>query len=155
VKREVSERDGGQCTFVSDEGTRCPARTDLEWDHIVPIAKGGTSEASNVRLRCRAHNQYEAERVYGRPFMQNKREQAKAAAEKRRAEKEVKRTAKEALDHDELMPGLRNLGFTKEESRFALTKCGPMGELTIEMRLRRCLAVLTPPHRKVGWSGSA
>jgi 5-methylcytosine-specific restriction endonuclease McrA len=154
VKREVSERDGGQCTFVSDEGTACPARMNLEYDHIVAIGKGGTSEASNVRLRCRAHNQYEAERVYGKPFMQNKREQAKAAAAKRQAEREAKKAAQEAIDHDELMPGLRGLGFSKEEARFALSKCSPVAGMTIETRFKRCLALLAPPCRKISPGGA-
>jgi hypothetical protein len=55
----------------------------------------------------------------------------------------------EALDHDELMPGLRNLGFTKEEARFALRESGPMAGQGLEARLKRCLAVLAPPHRNV------
>ena len=145
VQRTVWERDGGRCTFTSEDGTRCPARMDLEWDHIVPVAKGGGSEASNVRLRCRAHNQYEAERAFGKAFMEHKREQARAAAAKRSAEK----AARKALDDDEVIPWLRKLGVTMAEARFALSECGSMAELTIETRLKRCLAVLAPPHRKV------
>jgi hypothetical protein len=34
----------------------------------------------NIRLRCRAHNQYEAERVFGRDFMRQKRQEARVAA---------------------------------------------------------------------------
>ncbi len=41
VKRTVWQRDGGQCTFVGDSGQRCPARTRLEFDHVVPVARGG------------------------------------------------------------------------------------------------------------------
>ena len=37
-----------------------------------------------VRLRCRAHNQYEAERTFGAGFMSEKREQARRAAEEAR-----------------------------------------------------------------------
>ena len=154
VKREVWERDGGQCTFASEDGTRCPARMDLELDHIVPVARGGGSEASNVRLRCRPHNQYEAERAYGKAFMQTKREQAKAAAARRQAEKEAKRAAVEAIDNDVLMPGLRGLGFSKAEARFALSECGPMEGHGLQARLKRCLAILTPPHLKVSRSAS-
>jgi hypothetical protein len=147
VKRTVWVRDGGQCTHVSEKGTRCPETRGLEWDHIVPVARGGDSRASNVRLRCRAHNQLEAERVYGRQFMQNKRDEAQAVAAKRRAEKDAKRAAQEALDGDALMPGLRRLGFTKEEARFALSECGPIDGQPIQVRFKRCLAILRPPHR--------
>jgi hypothetical protein len=69
----VSKRDGGRCTFVSETGHRCEARADLEWDHVRPVARGGTSTVENIRLRCRAHNQYAAERVYGVEFMAAKR----------------------------------------------------------------------------------
>jgi len=56
VKRAVWERDQGQCTFVSEAGRRCPARTRLEFDHIVEVARGGEATVSGIRLRCRAHN---------------------------------------------------------------------------------------------------
>src|SRR5439155_14394462 len=58
VKRAVWERDGGQCTFTSDTGRRCPARTRLEYDHADPVARGGTATVERMRLRCRAHNLY-------------------------------------------------------------------------------------------------
>ena len=41
--------------------------------------RGGASSAGNVRLLCRAHNQYEAERTFGVDFMRAKREEAIAA----------------------------------------------------------------------------
>jgi 5-methylcytosine-specific restriction endonuclease McrA len=80
VKRTVWERDGGQCTFVSEHGKRCEARRGLEFDHIEAVARGGQSTASNIRLRCRAHNQYTAECTYGAGFMAGKREQARSRA---------------------------------------------------------------------------
>jgi 5-methylcytosine-specific restriction endonuclease McrA len=80
VKRAVWERDGGRCTYVSEKGQRCPARTRLEFDHIDPVARGGEATVEHMRLRCRAHNQYEAERTFGAGFMSGKR---RAAAEAR------------------------------------------------------------------------
>ena len=77
VRRAVWQRDGGQCTFVSDLGRRCAARTRLEFDHVVPVARGGTATVGGLRLRCRAHNQYEAERVFGEGFMRGKRERVR------------------------------------------------------------------------------
>lgn len=73
VKREVWMRDRGCCAFVSDDGHACGAREALEFDHIVPLARGGDSRASNVRLLCRTHNQLAAERIFGRRFMEGKR----------------------------------------------------------------------------------
>lgn len=66
VRREVMKRDGAQCTFVGLSGERCPARTLLELDHRHPRALGGGSGASNLRILCRAHNHYAAERAFGR-----------------------------------------------------------------------------------------
>jgi len=81
VKRAVWKRDQRQCTFVSANGTRCNARRFLEFDHIQPVARGGTATVDGVRLRCRAHNQYEAERIFGAGFMSAKRESARSSSE--------------------------------------------------------------------------
>ena len=83
VKRAVWQRDGGRCTFVSEAGHRCAARTFLEYDHIDPVARGGEATAARMRLRCRAHNQFEAERVFGVGFMGGKRDQARRRRELR------------------------------------------------------------------------
>ena len=64
VAREVWKRDGSQCTFVGADG-RCSARAWLQLHHIVTFADGGATDAANLTLRCRAHNQYEAEQVFG------------------------------------------------------------------------------------------
>jgi hypothetical protein len=37
----------------------------VEFHHVVPFAAGGAPDASNIELRCRAHNLYEAELVFG------------------------------------------------------------------------------------------
>jgi HNH endonuclease len=76
VRRAVRARDGDQCTYVSDDGVRCEERRALELDHIVPVARGGDSSVANLRLRCRAHNQLEAEKLFGAGFMQEKRARA-------------------------------------------------------------------------------
>ena len=73
VRRAVRARDEDRCTFVTDDGLRCDERRALELDHIVPVARGGESSVANLRLRCRAHNQLEAERLFGAGFMQEKR----------------------------------------------------------------------------------
>ena len=80
VKRAVCERDQERCTFVSESGKRCDERRFLQYDHAEPIARGGKSTVENVRLRCRAHNQYEAERAFGAEFMSDKRAEARSRA---------------------------------------------------------------------------
>ncbi len=76
VRRAVRERDGCQCTFVSESGQRCPERHFLEFDHIDPVARGGKATAERMRLRCRAHNQYEAEQTFGIKFIQDRRRES-------------------------------------------------------------------------------
>jgi len=85
VRRAVWERDGGRCTFVSDAGRRCEERRGVEYDHVVPYARGGETTVGSIRLRCSAHNQYGAECTFGAEFMRHKREETRRAAEKRRA----------------------------------------------------------------------
>ena len=65
VRRAVWRRDGGQCAFVGPDG-RCPERRYLEWHHVVPYGHQGPASVENISLRCRAHNAYEAELVYGK-----------------------------------------------------------------------------------------
>lgn len=65
VQGGVCQRDGDQCAFVSNHGHRCTERTFLELHHIVPYALGGKATLENISLRCRRHNQYEAELVFG------------------------------------------------------------------------------------------
>jgi 5-methylcytosine-specific restriction endonuclease McrA len=74
IKRAVWKRDGGRCTYVSEDDHRCDARKLLEYDHEQPLARGGRTSLANLRLRCRTHNQLEAERTFGAGFMEAKRE---------------------------------------------------------------------------------
>ncbi len=75
VRRAVWERDGGRCTFTgpAPDKRRCDTRRRLEFDHVVPFARGGTATIDGLRLRCRVHNQFEAERAFGSEFMRRKR----------------------------------------------------------------------------------
>jgi hypothetical protein len=64
-KRVAWRRDGALCAFVAPNGQRCGERAFLEFHHIEAFALGGLSTPDNISLRCRRHNQYEAERVFG------------------------------------------------------------------------------------------
>ncbi len=66
VMRAVWWRDRGQCAFVSNAGRRCTERNYLELHHIQPYAMEGPATVDNISLRCRRHNQYEAEVIFGR-----------------------------------------------------------------------------------------
>src|SRR6185503_13866322 len=85
LRRFVSERDGGKCAFVSADGHRCESTRRLEIDHIQPIALGGETKPENLRLLCRAHNQFEAERALGKDHVAKKREFAQRERARRKA----------------------------------------------------------------------
>jgi hypothetical protein len=64
VKRVVWERDAGCCAFVGPAG-RCGETGFLEFHHVTPFSVGGRTDADNLELRCRAHNQHEAVTALG------------------------------------------------------------------------------------------
>jgi len=74
VRREVFERDEGRCVFVDAKGRRCESGWQVEFHHVVPYARGGPHSVGNIELRCRGHNQYEAESEYGARFMAARRQ---------------------------------------------------------------------------------
>jgi hypothetical protein len=62
------------CEYVDSEtGRRCESTYQLEVDHIVPRALGGSNHPSNLRCLCKQHNLLEAERKLGREFMRKYR----------------------------------------------------------------------------------
>jgi len=65
VRREAHERDGGRCVFVSASGRRCDARAFMQLDHVIPFARRGANEVSNLRFLCRAHNRLHARQCFG------------------------------------------------------------------------------------------
>jgi 5-methylcytosine-specific restriction endonuclease McrA len=75
TRRELIRRAGGKCSFVNQRtGVKCESRWQLEVDHVIPKAKGGTDEPSNLRCLCRKHNQFVADAEFGREFMQKRRQ---------------------------------------------------------------------------------
>ncbi|MFL5379735.1 MAG: hypothetical protein ACJ787_17635, partial [Myxococcales bacterium] len=69
IRRYVYGRDGGRCTFVDGRGHRCKETGFLEFDHLDGFARTHLHDPERIVLRCRAHNQHEAEKMYGREFM--------------------------------------------------------------------------------------
>ena len=64
VRRAVWKRDAGRCAFKGARG-RCDEKGFLEFHHVRPFADGGEATTDNIELRCRAHNQYEADLFFG------------------------------------------------------------------------------------------
>ncbi len=69
VKRAVWSRAGGRCEWRLESGERCGCTARLEFDHVVPLARGGPSTIENVRLTCRPHNDMAARLAFGDDWM--------------------------------------------------------------------------------------
>jgi hypothetical protein len=76
-RHEVFERDGGRCSYADAHGARCRETHYLELHHLKPFAEGGASVASNLTLRCAAHNALAAEEDFGRELIERKRGHAR------------------------------------------------------------------------------
>ncbi len=160
VRRAVWERDGGQCTFTSASGKRCPARSRLEYDHVEPVARGGRATVSGTRLRCRAHNQYAAECTFSAGFMSRKREAARssraaraqvgaedaALVAERAREVAAAERAREVAAVAEVVPWLRALGFRADEARRAAARCETIPDAPLEQRVRAALCGFAKPR---------
>lgn len=58
------------CTYVDQvTGQVCGSRFQIEIDHILPKAKGGTNDPQNLRVLCRSHNLMMAEKHFGQQQM--------------------------------------------------------------------------------------
>jgi hypothetical protein len=169
ARREVFERDGEQCSFVSAHGRRCEARAFIELDHVQARARGGSGESHNVRVLCRQHNKLWAEQTFGRTHIERQihMRQRKCGAEaqlpsgaaplplasvqsvealgQRRGRDDERRDDER---RDDLLRGLTGLGFRPQETRAALEKLrsgkGPVPwHAPLEQVLRAATQMLT------------
>ncbi len=69
IRRAVAARDGGQCTYVDENGRRCSATELLEFHHTKPWARSRRHSADEIVLLCRPHNQQAAVKDYGPDHM--------------------------------------------------------------------------------------
>ncbi|HZX13435.1 MAG TPA: HNH endonuclease [Thermodesulfobacteriota bacterium] len=52
----VWNRDGGKCV-------KCGSQEKLEFDHIIPLSKGGSNTARNVQLLCETCNRSKGDSI--------------------------------------------------------------------------------------------
>ncbi len=69
VKRQAWIRDGGRCQWPVDSGGVCGSTLRVQFDHIVPRARGGPSTVENGRILCAHHNDLAARRILGDELM--------------------------------------------------------------------------------------
>jgi Holliday junction DNA helicase RuvB len=56
IRREVWRRDEGKCR-------KCGSRTNLEYDHIIPVSRGGSNTARNIELLCETCNRAKSDLI--------------------------------------------------------------------------------------------
>ncbi|MEU7632780.1 TerD family protein [Nocardia sp. NPDC049220] len=56
VKAEVWQRDGGKCVECGDGHY-------LEFDHVIPLSRGGATSATNLQILCRSCNRVKGARI--------------------------------------------------------------------------------------------
>lgn len=56
VRIAVWRRDQGQCA-------RCSSRLNLEYDHIIPVAEGGSNTVRNIELLCEQCNRSKGKKI--------------------------------------------------------------------------------------------
>ncbi|MBF6331778.1 TerD family protein [Nocardia transvalensis] len=56
IKAQVWQRDGGRCVD-------CGATHYLEFDHIIPLSRGGATSAANLQILCRSCNRTKGARI--------------------------------------------------------------------------------------------
>lgn len=56
VKMYVWKRDDGRCAY-------CKSNKKLEYDHIIPVSKGGSNTARNIQLLCERCNRSKSAKI--------------------------------------------------------------------------------------------
>jgi len=56
LRRAVFERDGGHCV-------ECSGTFDLQYDHILPVSRGGATTVQNLQLLCADCNQRKSDSI--------------------------------------------------------------------------------------------
>ncbi len=163
TKREVDDRDGRQCTYVSPDGRRCTAKAFLQYDHTFARGRGGGGGPDNVAEMCFGHNKLRAEEEYGRQFISDKAAPSKpksksksnrspepqgSSASGNRLRQRRSRTAEEAAVFDKLHMALVGLQFQRKPAAEAIERVStewPLADTPMDQLLRQALWLLVPP----------
>jgi HNH endonuclease len=56
VRKKVYHRDAGRCVI-------CGATKGLQYDHIIPVSRGGGNTAENIQLLCQNCNKLKSNKI--------------------------------------------------------------------------------------------
>ena len=93
VRREVLERDGHRCRYVSPAGTRCGSTRQLELHHRDGALVTGSSTPDELETHCKPHNQLAARDVFGRAHIEQRIQESREARRTARTTARPERTA--------------------------------------------------------------
>lgn len=65
IKKEVAKRADNRCEFTTSDGKRCTSTYKLEYAHTIPFAQGGKNTQANLKMNCKAHNNFDAITIFG------------------------------------------------------------------------------------------
>ena len=159
VRRAVRERDGDQCTFVSESGSAArraiaSSTTTSFRSRVAVLPPSRTSGCDAGR-----NNQFEAERAFGAGFMEAKRSSARRSRSKDAACATVD-TAPVTMDAAsqadvqeqtlDVISALRNLGVKADRAQRVAEHVETLAVATLEDRIRAALRMLYPRRQVDG-----
>jgi len=56
IRFAVWRRDGGKCV-------KCGSKKNLEFDHIIPVSKGGSNTERNIQILCEKCNREKSAKI--------------------------------------------------------------------------------------------
>jgi hypothetical protein len=154
--RGFVERDGSQC--ASSARTASLRGERAGWSAITWCrGRRWTTTPSNLRLLCRTHNQFEAERELGKEYVQGRREieereraRERVAAQAARASAQPQQAGDEVAGglHEDVCDTLRALGYNEAQVTRGAREAKP--GLSLEDCVKAALAVLSRKCRHRG-----
>lgn len=151
---------------MSADGHRCGETRGLQFDHIVPIAQGGTTSESNLRMLCAAHNRHEADRLLGKDnvaAIRERRARAATLAAEAKAREVQRQEAREETPAEAPAPptplqdtiaALAALGFKLADARWAANQTESASDEPLGERVKRAIQLLSGPimERSARWA---
>lgn len=97
IRIAVWNRDGGKCRW-------CGCTENIEYDHVVPISKGGESTLENLQLLCRPCNRKKRTKAVATPAQPLRSIETEVEVETEAKKKTEKKIAPSGVDFGEVSP---------------------------------------------------
>ncbi|GJL53946.1 MAG: hypothetical protein NPIRA02_10780 [Nitrospirales bacterium] len=141
LKQKVWENFQGKCAY-------CESLERIEYDHIIPVSKGGSSEIDNLQLLCRPCNRKKRSRTKESGLIQTPATQAQSSElsrrslEKRRDREEIEKETEKEYIGNTSQHDIKKISSSKRELEAF--------EVTDEIRLWAKAEDMPPPDDWIG-----